>query len=151
MAELLQEYQLFESMKNDLLLKHCYAIYLFLSKRITLKQGKWSDIKEIESNISDIFCKKLSDKKILDNLKHIINSNESDDILEFLIEWKEFMQNILITQDHIKHSNQTSLIIYLQEIISNTNILDNFPKEIMLSHCLFAYDVAAKQFKSKVL
>eukprot|EP01084_Bolivina_argentea_P218982 371489_1 len=136
---------------GDLLsLKDCHSLWILLDRLYTLKEGKWIDI---PANISLAFRKKIYDQEIILQLKQFVNGCDFDDILQFLIDWKEFMKNILSNTDHIKYANQTTLESYLYHTITNPSLLQHhsFPADIKLVHCVFSYMIATRQFQSKAI
>eukprot|EP01083_Nonionella_stella_P165887 553073_1 len=142
-----EEYELFDEMRDELLLKHCDGLWRLLDRLYTFKEGKWS---QIPHNIANIFRKQIADDALIVDLKQFVNGQDEAQMLQLLIDWKEFMENIL--SEDILNAHQTKLITYLNYTVTNPDILKNgFPDQIKLIHCVVAYEIAATQFKTKTI
>merc|ERR1712194_286112 len=95
------EYQLFESLSDayDLMLKHCEGLWKLLNIQYTLREQKWS---QISPNIPKAFQQPLRGDVVRNALRQWVNTCDLNEMLQLLIEWKAFMEDKLMSGDHIQ-------------------------------------------------
>jgi len=148
-----EEYQLFDSMHDLLMLKHCEALWKLLDRLHKLREGKWS---QVPPDIPAIFKQPIGREQIRNELRQWVNTCDVDQMLDLLIEWKAFMEEVLLSGDHIQHAQNSQLSMWLQFYSVNVDLekdskskASNFPQDIMLMHCVSAYKIAADQFQER--
>merc|ERR1712154_585297 len=119
-----------------------------MGRLYTLREGDWS---QIPTNIPAVFQQPLRGDVVRNALRQWVNTCDLNDMLQLLIEWKAFMEDVLMSGDHIQHAEQSKLSMYLQFYSVNVDLEKDatFPADVMLMHCVDAYKIAADQFSER--
>jgi len=140
------EYQFFDQwqMRDLLRLQHCECLWKLLHRKYVLKEGKWS---QLPSNISGIFNQPLTIDKVKNELRQWVNACDVDDMLRILTEWKSFaVEKLTESIEHIIDAGKYKLSMFLNLSTNFKSRVYTFPEQIMLKHCVSAFEIAVHEF-----
>ena len=143
-----QEYEAFTRVKFEL--KHLDSLWNYLNRLYLLEEGKWQ---EIPTNILDIYLKPLINEEDKKLIQQFIQKEELHGLWKFLTAFREFLQQHCGSElpGFKPPKTDPSLVMYLANAEGiDEDLIYQWPDKIPLSHCGYAYRVAAKFYGERV-